>query len=156
MQIIPPFSDDNLPGHQREGILAGCFENDLKLRVTSQFKEEASSLFQGIEQRYPLARLSALYVGHTEIPYSSLVVRVLNDIDVFYEPTKVYLDEPETTEELFRISRDLRRCRVSTVEIGLAALLIERAVESGYLRKDVKLIGKRDVEYLSLAERDIN
>ena len=156
MRIIPPFDDDSLPGHQREGILAGCFENDSRLGVTSRFREESSSLLQGIAERYPLTRFSELYQGRTEIPDDSLVIKVLNDVDVHCQETSEYLDQFKTTQEIFRIGSQFGGCRTSTIEIGLAALLIQRAVQQGYLQEKVKLVEGKRVPYLSVANPDLN
>ena len=156
MKLIPPFDDDDLPGHQREGILAGCFENDSRLGVTSRFREEASSLVRGIEQRYPPTRFSELYQGRTEIPDDSLVIRVLNDVDVHCQETSEYLNRFKTTQEIFRIGSQFGGCRTSTIEIGLAALLIQRAVQQGYLQEKVKLVEGKRVPYLSVANPDLN
>lgn len=156
MKLITPFDDDNLPGHQIEGILAGCFENDPRLSVTSRFRTEASALLQGLSERYPLTRLSALYQSSTEVPYDSLVIKVLNDVDVFFQATSEYLDQSEPTQEIFRVSSEFGGCRSSTVEIGLAALLIQRAVQQDYLREDVKRVDGKRVVYLSIMGQDQN
>ncbi len=151
MSIIPPILEGHHVGYQREGILAGCFENDTRLSVTSGFRNEASSLVAGIEERYPLARFSDLYKSSSELPLESLAVRVLNDVSVACSKTAEYLDEPEPTDEVLRVGFAFGRCRSTTVELGLAALLIERAVQKGYLReRETRVDGKREV-YLSLS-----
>ncbi len=156
MKIITPFDDDNLLGHQSEGILAGCFKNDYNLGVTSRFGKEASSLVRGLEERYSLTKISELFKSSTDILYHSLVIRVLNDVDVFCGDTREYLDKSEATQELFRISSKFGGCRSSTVEIGLAALLIQRAVQKGYLQESVRRVDERNVVYLSLVEQEKN
>ncbi len=156
MSIFPPILEGHHVEYHREGILTACFENDPSLRVTSRFRREASSLVDGIEERYPQTRFADLYKSSAELPYESLVVRVLNDVSVACPETAEYLDKPEPTEEFFRVRSAFERCRSTTLELGLAALLIERAVQRGYLReRETHVDGKR-TKYLSLAEQNRN